>query len=83
MYEKNKILAIPEEFGTHTGRSNVENIVALLKILADFDVLTNISKEDVFILYNGVFFTKWVISSYPEHIRTIQSNYNETWKKFT
>ena len=26
---------------------------------------------------------KWVISSYPENIRTIQNNFNETWKKFT
>ena len=83
MVTNNKRYELPEEFGVQHCGLNMENIFVLLEILADFDVLTNISKEDTLILHNGLFFFKWIISSYPENIGAIQSNYSETWNKFS
>ena len=80
--EEKLFTAACEKIKENTNQQVEGNLGVILEILADFDVFTNNSSEEVWFLHNGLFFVKWLFRTYPELIGDITSQYHETQKKF-
>ena len=68
--------------GLGQSKSTMENICVLMEMLADFDISTNSTTQEIWFLHNGLFFVKWLFSSYPDHVGHIMGTHSEIQKKF-
>jgi len=82
MAEEESFHAVCSHIKANVNQQMNENLGKILEILADFDVFTNTSVEEVWFLHNGVFFIKWLFNTYSELIGEIITSYPEVKKKF-
>ena len=66
--EKERKQALQIGLGLGQSGAMEENICALMEMLADFDISTNSTNQEIWFLHNGLFFVKWLFSSYPDHV---------------